>query len=79
MAKFRCKCGTITRDDDPDHGLLMFSHGEFDNDIVEELSDVVGVSRQVIDCPGCGRLWVWWNRDFSSTPVEYVRQPPDPD
>ncbi|KOV79948.1 hypothetical protein [Nocardia sp. NRRL S-836] len=79
MSKFRCRCGTITRDDDHDHGLMMFTSAEFEADHVVELPDLIGCCRQVVDCPGCGRLWVWWSKDFSTEPVEYVRQPPASD
>ncbi|MGW6931010.1 hypothetical protein ACWGE0_13170 [Lentzea sp. NPDC054927] len=78
MAKFRCKCGTVTRDDDPDHGLQMFTSREYEDD-VEELWQLIGACRQVIDCPTCGRLWVWWENEPGFPPTEYLRQPRDAD
>ncbi|MEU7477464.1 hypothetical protein AB0A63_15850 [Lentzea sp. NPDC042327] len=79
MAKFKCKCGTVTRDDDPDHGLLMFRSRDYEDDAVAGLGDLLGRCMQVIDCPTCGRLWVWWERRGDAPPTQYTRQPPDPD
>lgn len=79
MAKFMCKCGTTTRDDDPDHGLLMFRSRDYEDDAVVGLSDLLGRCMQVIDCPTCGRLWVWWERQAGAAPVEYTRRPPGAD
>ncbi|WIY01852.1 hypothetical protein QRX60_48935 [Amycolatopsis mongoliensis] len=57
MAKMRCKCGTILRDDDPHDTFFILSDEEFD----VELSGVLlfGRAQRVVRCKVCQRLWFW--------------------
>ncbi|WP_329051126.1 hypothetical protein OG738_03410 [Amycolatopsis sp. NBC_01488] len=68
MAKMRCKCGTILRDDDPHDSLFVLEHDEFDVDVSPEI--LLGRAQLVVRCKVCHRLWFWGeNGDLS----EYLK------
>lgn len=68
MAKIRCKCGVVLRDDDPQDSLFILSSEEFD--VETPAADLFGKAKLVIRCNSCGRLWVFW--DEFREPSEYV-------
>jgi hypothetical protein len=68
MAKMRCKCGTILRDDDPQDSFFLLSHEEFDLDVTSEL--LLGRAQLVVRCKVCQRLW-FWGEDGEMT--EYLK------
>jgi hypothetical protein len=74
MAKYVCRCGTITRDDDPDFGLSLFSGREYD--AARDMHDLFLDAHQVWHCPICDRLWVFWEPGPGVWPIEYVRWRP---
>jgi hypothetical protein len=69
MAKMRCKCGTLLRDDSPDLDYLFMSRREFDVDL--DATTLRGRARDIWRCWTCERLWVFW--DIGGDPVEYLR------
>ena len=66
MATIKCKCGRILRDDDPDYRYLLLADRAFD---VEKPSVVLfGEADNVLLCPDCQRLWVFWHGGDEATP-----------
>ena len=68
MAKMRCKCGALIRDDDPRQSLVLVPHAEFDEDV--DAGTLLGRGSITLRCAVCGRLWVFW--DDSNQGTEYV-------
>jgi hypothetical protein len=68
MAKLRCACGTVLRDDDPDTSMFLLTRREFD--VEEDGSMLLGRATLAVRCPVCGRLWVFWGDRTEG--VEYV-------
>ena len=73
MAKFNCKCGkTISNTTYPStHEARLVT--DLDVDDAPDESDVVGRSRDVIECPSCWCLWI----ETASRSHIYVRFVPD--
>jgi hypothetical protein len=74
MAKMRCRCGAVLRDDDPANSFLLFRDADYDVDL--DSVELVGRGRPVSLCPTCGRLWVFWN-DFEAEEYEHVSRVED--
>ena len=68
MAKIKCKCGAILRDDDPHDSLFILTSEDFD--VETPAVDLFGKAALVIRCKTCGRLWIYW--DEHGEPSEYV-------
>ncbi|WP_086850638.1 hypothetical protein [Amycolatopsis kentuckyensis] len=75
MAKIRCKCGTILRDDDPHDTFWLLSDEEFDVELSATL--LFGRALRVVRCKVCQRLWFWGDDEMT----EYLKAdalPEDP-
>ncbi|MET9266956.1 hypothetical protein [Amycolatopsis sp. NPDC004079] len=57
MAKIRCMCGNIVRDDDPHDTMYFLTDDEFD--VEASGSTLFGKATRVVRCPECERLWIW--------------------
>ncbi|MFE5401489.1 hypothetical protein ACFQ9Z_08765 [Streptomyces sp. NPDC056580] len=69
MAKMRCKCGNLIRDDDPENSLILLPYKEFDADDVDA-GMLLGRGTDARRCSVCNRIWVFW--DEGSAATEYV-------
>jgi len=69
VAKFRCKCKTVLRDDDPDTSLLILSRRDFDVDFDSII--LFGRAIEMLKCPTCRRLWIFGN-GFGNAPECYT-------
>lgn len=74
MAKMRCKCGNILRDDDPENSMVLLPYKEFDAVDVDGAA-LFGRGIDVWRCALCNRLWVFW--DEAGQAVEYCEIPGD--
>ncbi|MGW4401110.1 hypothetical protein ACWEHA_37925 [Amycolatopsis nivea] len=57
MAKIRCVCGNILRDDGPQDSMYFLTNAEFDVDAPG--IELFGKATLVVRCPECERLWFW--------------------
>ncbi|MFI0424921.1 hypothetical protein [Spongiactinospora sp. 9N601] len=75
MTKFECACGGLIRVSGEIPNPLewkIISDGDFDR--FQGAVDAEGVylaCTSMFRCPGCGRLWVYWD-GFEGSPVCYV-------
>ncbi|MEU9887498.1 hypothetical protein [Sphaerisporangium sp. NPDC051011] len=71
MAKMRCKCGNIIRDDDPDYSMILLPYREFDADVDGAM--LLGRGVDVRRCRICNRFWVFWEEGSDATEYLEVR------
>ncbi|NUT53205.1 MAG: hypothetical protein HOV94_38865 [Saccharothrix sp.] len=65
MAKMRCTCGNIIRDDDRQQSFHLIPSPAFDEETDGAM--LLGVADLVIRCVECHRLWVFWNESGQAT------------
>jgi hypothetical protein len=69
MAKIRCRCGAVIRDDDPRDSMFFLTNEEFDVNLSSV--ELFGRAKLVVRCKTCARLWFWGE---DSSLVEYVKR-----
>ncbi len=72
MAKMRCKCGNLIRDDDPDYSLILLPYREFDSADADGTT-LFGRGADARRCRTCNRLWVFWDGGGDATEYLEIR------
>ena len=74
MPSIRCRCGEALRYGDIPCPIewLFIADTEYDKFIERvDAEELYQVMRSFLQCPRCGRLWLFWD-GFEKPPMEYV-------
>jgi hypothetical protein len=73
MAKMKCKCDKIIRDDDSNDSLFLLTREQFDVDLDSVM--LFGKAVLALKCNRCGRLWVYWGNGNVADEYVHVVEP----